>query len=189
MGLIYKLDFASGKSYIGLTTRTLVQRIAQHRKDATRPEAAFVVHAAWAKHGEPVVSVLREAEGEELRQAERDAIRQFNTLSPNGYNLCIGGDLPEWSEETRKKMGAVHKGKPKSAEQRAKMSAAHKGKTFTAEHRANLVSAALARDPKSRKDISQYWVGKKQSEEHKAKKAQSKRASTLAKRNSKEKTE
>lgn len=182
MGLIYKLDFASGKSYIGLTTRTLMQRLAQHRIDMNSKGRGFLVHAAWLKHGEPIVSVIAEAEGEELRQAERDAIRQLNTISPNGYNLCVGGDLPEWSEETRKKMGDAHRGKPKSAEHRAKIAAANKGKTFTAEHLENMKSSARARDPKSRNDLSKYWVGKTQSEEHKAKKAESKRANTLAKR-------
>ena len=158
-----------------------MQRLDQHRRDMSGKGRAFLVHAAWAKHGEPVVSVVCEADGEDLKQAEREAIRRFNTLSPGGYNLCIGGDLPEWAEESRQKMGAVHRGKPKSAEQRAKMSAAHKGKTFSPEHRAKLVAAAQARDPATRKDLSQYWVGKKQSEEHKAKKAESKRANTRAK--------
>ena len=165
MGLIYKLTFPNGKSYIGLTKRTLVQRLGQHRRDVEKG-AGFLVHAAWLKYGEPIASVLLEADGEELKQAERDAIVGHGTMSPAGYNLIMGGPVPIWSAETRAKMGAAHRGKPKSLEQRAKMSAALKGRSKSDETKTKMSTAAMARDPSTRPNLGQFWTGKHHSPEH-----------------------
>lgn len=173
MGCIYKLDFASGKSYIGLTIRPIAERIAEHRRDATTLRRKFAVHRAWAKHGEPVLTVLVEADGEELREAERAAIRRFGTFGVGGYNLSSGGESPEFSDEARQKMSSAGKGRPKSAEHRAKIGEAQVGRVFAESQIASMSQAQRARDPSTRNDLSTYWKGRKQSAEHAAKKAAS----------------
>lgn len=67
---------------------------------------------------------------EQAKEAEKFYIKEFNTLSPNGYNLTTGGDLPQFSQETLKKMSESHKGKKLSKQTRKNMSKAkigHKG--------------------------------------------------------------
>ncbi len=181
MGFIYKLDFASGKSYIGLTTRTVMERIDQHRMNTKSPKRSFLVHKAWLKHGEPSVTILDECDGEELKQSERDAIRVYGTIAPGGYNLSIGGDLPMMSQETRDKMGAAHKGKRKSEQHRLKIGESNLGKRRNDETRAKMSCAQSSRDPATRNDISQHWTGKKQSEEHVAKRIAARAANSIRK--------
>lgn len=171
MGIVYKLDFASGRSYIGITIRPLRVRISQHRTEAKSGKHQFAVHRAWAKYGEPIITVITEADGEELNDAERQAIRQFNTLAPFGYNLSIGGDMPDVSNETRQKISKVHKGKNKSDEHKTKIGAAHKGRKFSEETLEKMRQAQRARDPATRKNLGDFWKGKTQSEEHKQKRA------------------
>ncbi|NJO48118.1 MAG: hypothetical protein HC840_00215 [Leptolyngbyaceae cyanobacterium RM2_2_4] len=45
---------------------------------------------------------------------EKQAIEDYGTLSPNGYNLHSGGNYHSISEETRKKMSIVQIGKKQS---------------------------------------------------------------------------
>jgi hypothetical protein len=125
-----------------------------------------------------VATVIFKGFGEELKQAERDAIVKFNTMAPNGYNLIMGGPIPRWSAETRAKMSAAHKGRAKSEEHRAKIAAALKGKVVSTEARFAQSEAQKNRDPLTRNDLSQYWTGKKQNPEHVAKRIAS-RIATL----------
>lgn len=91
MGVIYKLTFSSGKSYIGQTTVLLSRRICDHRASA-RTGVAYPVYRAWRKYGEPVCVVLLEVEDSgALADAEIAAIRDHGTLRPQGYNVAHGG--------------------------------------------------------------------------------------------------
>lgn len=107
MGVIYKLDFSSGKSYIGQTVRTLRTRITQHRQ-AVAAGSLLPVHCAWRAHGEPSVSVLHETDSDaDLHDLERQAISQHCTLSPDGYNVSCGGDTaPSKSPDVAAKIAA-----------------------------------------------------------------------------------
>jgi len=92
MNILYKLTFASGKSYIGQTIRSLKKRMAQHRQSVAHG-SLLPVHCAWRSHGEPIIEVLAQFEKhEDLHKAEIDAIASFNTMSPNGYNISFGGE-------------------------------------------------------------------------------------------------
>jgi hypothetical protein len=63
------------------------------------------ISAAIKKHGRETfsVEVLRQSnDSDELRRWEVEAIREFQTLSPNGYNLSSGGEKSEfWAPEVR----------------------------------------------------------------------------------------
>ena len=153
MASLYRLDFASGKSYIGATTQKLKTRIRRHELAANGGAGKqFDVHRAWIEFGAPEIVLLAEIPAEELQQAEMEAVAKFNTLHPNGYNLTTGGRRTKFSGKTSERR-----------------STSFTGRAFSDEHRRRISEAAKKRDPSTRKDLSQFWKGKKQSAEHIAK--------------------
>ncbi len=112
MHTLYKLMFASGKSYIGQTTRVLRIRITAHRQSAKRG-SMLPVHCAWRKHGDPEVIVIGQYQThDELHAAEKAAIIAVNALVPHGYNVSIGGDTaPSKNPEVAAKISAKAKGR------------------------------------------------------------------------------
>lgn len=170
MGCVYKLDFPSGKSYIGITIRPIAERLMEHRRASIRYADDFAVHRAWRKYGEPHYSIIFLGSAAELKVIEPDLIKKLNTISPHGYNLSVGGDMPMVSDETRKKMSAANKGVKKSEQHRARMSAYQRGKTVSESAKANMKISQGLRDPSTRHDLSHFWAGKQQYDDHKAKK-------------------
>lgn len=171
MGELYKLDFANGKSYIGITEKSSLDRFDGHRKSC-RCGSKFPVYSAWRKYGEPKLIVLSVVENEDLARAEIFAIKIFGTLSPDGYNISEGGSLsPMRHKESKEKVSASmlkiwgdpskakrysesmkgnsnRKGKPNSKEHCAKVSCALKGKKFTESHKEALRLAWIKRKEK-----------------------------------------
>lgn len=92
---VYKITcVATGKAYIGITTRKVKRRIGCHLADSKsgRPTA---IARAIAKHGWAAfkVKVLYEASSKaELLVCERALIAAHGTFAPRGYNLTSGGD-------------------------------------------------------------------------------------------------
>jgi hypothetical protein len=182
MGFLYKLDFASGKSYVGITNGTMDRRLRNHKKKLQQ-DYDLALYRAWRKYGEPRVTVLAMADKDYLLELEPKAIVAYGTRVPTGYNLTAGG-LPAmlWhSQETRDKIGAAGKGRIVSAETRAKhsaamlgrsvspearakISAAHAGKTLSEEHCAKLSEAHMGQSrpcsPETRIKISESNVGR-----------------------------
>lgn len=112
MHSLYLLTFSSGKCYVGQTVRSMNIRLQQHRTAAKRG-SQLPVHCAWRKHGEPGVRVIGEYEThEELHRAEIDAIASLGVLSPDGYNVSMGGDTaPSKNPEVAKKIADRAKGR------------------------------------------------------------------------------
>jgi len=151
MGSIYKItNTVNGKAYIGKTTYDANTRVREHFSgNGNQP-----LKDAIKKHGIGAFSVeiLYDSIIPELLDSyEIEAIAKHNTVSPRGYNLTYGGGGGLHSEETRRKMSEVHKGKPGttngrklSAEHRRKISEAHKGKKrgpHSEEHRRKISEA------------------------------------------------
>lgn len=142
--LIYKItNLINNKVYIGQTIRTLKQRFTQHccRSDS-------IVGSAIKKYGKEnfSVEIIAETDNlEELNKMEVYYIKEFNSLSPNGYNLDSGGNNKTMHEETKKKIGARHKGKVISEEQKQIASLTHKGKPKSIEQRLKMSIAGKAR--------------------------------------------
>lgn len=90
-GIIYKLDFPSKKSYIGLTEQTLKSRLASH---VSRSSKCPQVKQAIAKYGwsSVVVTVLVELPKALLPEYEQKFIDIFDTYR-RGYNATPGGDM------------------------------------------------------------------------------------------------
>lgn len=93
MGCVYLLKSPSGKSYVGITRRTLDERWAEHLKLKGRYTKAL--HAAIRKYGAAafIKCILLESEcWADLCSAEREFIAELGTLAPHGYNQTTGGD-------------------------------------------------------------------------------------------------
>lgn len=176
MGTLYRLDFANGKSYIGITTKAPEKRLEGHRRSTKYSDLA--VHRAWRKHGEPTMRVMAIIEDADLAATEIRAIAAYGTLVPNGYNLGPGGDMSPMLNPivaakvsaTNKGMAAAFKG-PHSKEAKAKQRAAKLGRKLTAEHRAKIAAAGIGRMPTeaTRAKLSAVHAGKPKSAEHRAK--------------------
>jgi group I intron endonuclease len=129
MGFIYRLDFANGKSYVGLTRQLVKARYRQHSCNARRGEETALYHA-WRKYGAPAVVTLCEVPDDDLCAAEKRCIGEQETLAPRGYNVTTGGEVsPMHFPEIVAKIAAKKRGQKHSPEARARMSASQTGKT------------------------------------------------------------
>lgn len=119
VGIIYKVtNLVNGKIYIGKTITGLKQRISVHLWDARHKRKIYALHGAINKYGEENFKweiMDRCLFPDMLCELEKKYIRELNCKAPNGYNLTEGGEGMVGyvaSEETRKKMSAIHLGRP-----------------------------------------------------------------------------
>lgn len=103
LGYIYIILFPNGKAYIG-QTRNWDKRMGAHKRDTkTGKDKCPALAAAIRKYGWPGAEVLLRCPFDELNENEAAAIRSKGTLAPGGYNLILGGGVPEHCEETKNK--------------------------------------------------------------------------------------
>ncbi len=149
--IIYKVtNKKNGKLYIGQTTQSLVERWWQHCHRSPSQKSRSCLYSAIKKYGEDsfVVEQIDMAESlEELNFKEIIYIKALNTLSPNGYNMHLGGDARACHEETKEKISATLKGRkienrwtggnrsPRTDAQKAALSAKIKGRPNVALHK------------------------------------------------------
>jgi group I intron endonuclease len=136
--LVYKLtNTVNGKSYVGITSRSLADRWSEHQKRSREGLRNSRLHMAMRKYGHEVFTreVLAIAETEqEVRALECRYIREFDTMN-SGYNCNEGGaGILHFSPEIRRKIGDAQRGKVNSPDARAKMSAAKIGDKKMALH-------------------------------------------------------
>jgi len=133
IGIIYKAtNLITGKSYVGLTTKTLAERIHAHINKANIEKSIF--QKSIKKHNIDNFNfqVIDSANTkEELINKEIFWIHTENTLYPNGYNLTSGGEGTKGmcnlvkSKISNSKKGVANpklKGRKISATQRLKIS-------------------------------------------------------------------
>lgn len=183
MGILYQLTFANGKKYIGITeSEYLSRRLGQHRYQARRG-SKLPIYLAWIKHGEPSAEILKRFSGDDLYQAEIDAIKRYCTIAPNGYNLLDGGQKsPALNKEVAAKISQATKKRfsdpaqrqaislrmrNQSAETRKKISVALTGKYLTEQAKEKIRQANIGKkaDEATRAKMSKSHTGKKYSEE------------------------
>lgn len=107
---------------------------------------------------------------EETDKAERFWIAEYRCRGKAEYNIANGGEGASGvhhSEETRRKISEVHKGKKVSEETRRKMSEAAKGRVFSEETKRKLSEAQKGR--------TGFWQGKHPSEETRRKLSEARR--------------
>lgn len=113
----------NGKIYVGEAVN-IKNRLKRYKKERTQ-----IIGKALDKYGsmnfEVYVEYFPSFKKSDLVDLEEQLIIKFNSLIPNGYNVCSKGvDATgrKHSEETKRKIGMVHKGKTVSDETRKKLS-------------------------------------------------------------------
>jgi hypothetical protein len=171
MGCLYQLTSPSGKSYIGISSKTAADRFAKHVEHALGKRQNGVIYSALRKYGPAafdVKTLVIANDFQYLCDLEVKAIAAFGTRYPSGYNMTDGGE------------GSTGPKGPGFAE---KVSIAQKKRYERPEERARLANAALKghetnrrRHEANRIDGRPPWVQRKRasqaregSPEHKAK--------------------
>lgn len=139
--LAYKITcLANGKSYIGITKRSIKARWSDHCEAAAIGGRRHRLAAAMRKYGveqfeiHPIACALTI---DALYDLERELIAQEGTIIPAGYNMTSGGNGPARltpSPEAIAKTAAANRGRkfpPRSAEWSAKIAAKARGRKWT----------------------------------------------------------
>jgi predicted GIY-YIG superfamily endonuclease len=166
MASLYQIQFPNGKSYIGVTNKTVSARFGTHVYNTLSGAADRAINRALKKYTEGVrcVELVRGAWAYVLA-LEPKAIAAFQTFGRGGYNMTAGGEgaigykhTPVGQERmsANRKPGARHTA-PHTGEAKAKMAAARMGEKLPAEHVENIRKALLG---------NQYNLGAKQTPEH-----------------------
>ena len=166
VGYIYLIiDLTNWKKYVGQHHYHL------EKLDSNYHGSGHIIKRIYKKRPQTLKEVYLKTcySQEELDEWEQYYIKFYNTLYPNGYNLTEGGNggvpceetrrkLSELkkgllsgeknpmfgkhhSEETKQKIGGVHKGKHISEEQKKKLSVALKGRIMSDEHKKKIGEA------------------------------------------------
>jgi group I intron endonuclease len=117
---VYKLtNSITNKVYIGMTGIGLTRRWTYHKSNAKHVKKSRKLLNAIRKYGTDCWSIEELVGGLTLERAvevEKEMIQQHNSLL-EGYNSSLGGEAygytpkPRWTEEKKKKMSDLHKGK------------------------------------------------------------------------------
>ena len=128
---------ASGKAYVG-KTKHLQKRWKQHQK--LHSKTCRYLHAAMTKYGASSFDFEAVEACDEKDAAAREIhwINQLNTLAPKGYNLTLGGEGGSLHEETRARLSAALRGKPRTEATKARIRAGHVGRVVDDQGRANM---------------------------------------------------
>jgi len=151
-GLIYAfINKENWKMYVGQTTRDKYRVRMNHHFSSSGGGTTIMSHAI-RKYGKDGFEIVTLEEGiqtqEELDSRESYYIDYYNTFSKNGYNMTTGGQGSPGAKRSESAKKAISKHNPRY----------WKGKNLTDECKAK---------------ISQTLTGKVQSEETKAKRAES----------------
>lgn len=161
-GCIYRVTHTpSGKCYIGQTKRKASVRWYFHLNASKKVDSRQVVfHRALRKYPadqwkwEVLFCLLPGCTQDDLSDLERHFGETNDALVPSGFTMQLGniGGYPH-TEESRAKISASTKGKPKSPEAREKIAAAlrkrnaaGKGKRHTPEHNAKIAASLLGKE-------------------------------------------
>lgn len=186
-GIIYLArNTVNGKCYVGQTQYTLTHRRSGHLSRA-KFGSALALHSAIRKYGVEKFhfEVLQNCCGREcLDESEKWWIKEYDCISPNGYNLTYGGGVPEVSDETRKKLSEIQKKRATPERMRA-MSLAASAKGYSPERKEKLREFMKGRyvgednpcfgrkmTDWQKKRVSETHNGKKKSEESNRKRSE-----------------
>jgi len=169
----------NGKSYVGLTQKSLEKRWCEHVKESQRGSTK-PFHKAIRLVSDDSWEHLILAEGietfDEAAKLEIKFIEELKTkISENGYNCTDGGDGfrgGTHSEEARKKLSEAGKGRKHTEEAKEKIRNALLGKPRSEELKEKVSKAnkGRKRTDEQRMKISEGQLGRKDSEETRARK-------------------
>jgi group I intron endonuclease len=168
----------NGKQYVGQTIN-IEDRYKQHRKDAKnkdkRPNSIF--YKAIRKYGFDSFDfkVLEtDIDISKIHEREKFWIKELNTMKPNGYNLTEGGEGTfgyRHTEESKKRMSEMRKGvpgKPKSEDVKKYLSELYKGRKLSEEQKKKISESKKGKrlSEEHKMKISETQKGRTHSEEH-----------------------
>ena len=88
---LYKItNLINGKVYIGQSIHP-DKRWWEHRNKAKKNFDKYPIHLAISKYGEKNFSFEVLEWSEDYDNREKELIQEYNSISPNGYNVAIGG--------------------------------------------------------------------------------------------------
>ena len=118
-GYIYKIiNVINNKIYIGQTIQKPSTRFRSHVNPSTPSKMNYPLTAAIRKYGEnnfkleilhEIICQAKEQVINQLNLLEIEAIKQHNSIVPNGYNLSGGGKNSVVHEQTKQKQSAIKK--------------------------------------------------------------------------------
>jgi group I intron endonuclease len=119
-GYIYKItNKMNQKVYVGQTTRSLAWRWYHHKYPSVKKtllKTAILEYGAESFAIEMITEIFASGK-EELRLllniAEKKYINEFNSIYPNGYNAIQSGRINFHTEESKEKIAASKRGKPR----------------------------------------------------------------------------
>jgi group I intron endonuclease len=130
--IIYKItNRINGKIYIGQTIQLLWKRWSRHREQSRTHNHLFA--RALKKYGYEnfsLVTLGRYENMSDLNNAEIYYISYYNCITPNGYNIDVGGKNVIRNIETIKKVAAANRGKKWSEAVRATQRLARIGTSY-----------------------------------------------------------
>jgi group I intron endonuclease len=99
MGYIYKItNIVNGKCYIGVTTMSTPEKRWNHHRNTLKSKVGCpALKASMNKHGVDKFKfeVLIICFNEDAFRYEKEYIKKYNSIIPNGYNMNAGGTLGE----------------------------------------------------------------------------------------------
>lgn len=149
--IIYKFtNLVNGKCYVGATKQSLEIRIAEHKRKKLGTLYPVIEEVGTKNIKFEIIDTAETIE--ELNTKEIYWIDKLNTMTPNGYNLCIGGGTTtgyRHREDSKKSMsikkskmyvgdGNPFYGKHHSEEAKERMRIAKTGRKLTEEWKKNI---------------------------------------------------
>lgn len=154
MGYIYKIiNIKNQKIYIGQTTKKRpTDRFSQHKYFALHPQqekSISYLHRAMKSDGIDnfKFEIIEQVDNLLLNEREKYWIKQYNSLTPNGYNLTVGGQgtpgfsRPQSQEERNKKGNSIKRYYQNHPQAREKVSQRTKELWRNPEYREKVISS------------------------------------------------
>ena len=150
------INKTNGKRYYGITKQEPKKRWQNGKKYGNNDHFTNAInYYGWDNFDHIVIA--RGLTEEEAKWLEIELIRELDTTNRDkGYNITKGGEGTngyKHTEETRKNISKIHKGKTLSDETRKKLSEAMKGKTLSDETRKKLSESHKGKNSPSAKRI------------------------------------
>ena len=169
--IVYMHISPSNKRYIGITSLKVERRWGNgHNYKGNKHFTNAINHYGWENFQHIIVA--RGLTKEEAGWLEIELIKVWDSSNGDkGYNISLGGESGNHSEETRKKISENNakfwKGKTLSEETRKKLSEAKKGHEVSEETRKKMSEALKGHETseEARKKMSEAKKGHKPSEE------------------------
>jgi group I intron endonuclease len=187
----------NGMKYIGVTAHAK-NRFRDHCRATLKTKS--YIRSALLHYGKENFDfdVLVVADRQYCLELEAKMIVAYNTLTPNGYNICGGGEGPvatlsgeshpwfgkKFTQEHRDKIAASNRGQKRSQEFCEKLSAINVGKTLSEEHKQKISKSLTGKKltPEHCESMRKAVLGRVVSEETRRKMSESAKANALAKR-------